>query len=153
MKNVTTFSEEMGKGNFKSDFKPLSEGDTLGNSLIQLRENLKTAAIEEEIRKREDERRNCSNQGIVRFREIFREHSEELDKLASRLLSELLKYLGTKVGGLLLIRSGPDSEKEIHLVASYAYDRVKHLQNTIQVGEGLVGRCISFTAQLDKADT
>ena len=65
LKNVTTFSEEMGKGNFKSDFKPLSDGDTLGNSLIQLRENLKTSAIEEEKRKREDERRNWSNQGIA----------------------------------------------------------------------------------------
>ena len=131
LKDLTTFSEEMGKGNFKSDFKPLSDDDTLGNSLIQLRENLKTAAIEEEKRKREDERRNWSNQGIARFSEILREHTGDLDKLASRLISELVKYLGAKVGGLFLIRSGIKEEKEIVLVASYAYDRVKHLQKTI----------------------
>ncbi len=142
LKDLTTFSEEMGKGNFKSNFKPLSEDDTLGNSLIQLRENLKTAAIEEEKRKREDERRNWSNQGIARFSEILREHTGDLEKLASRLISELVKYLGAKVGGLFLIRSGIKDEKEIVLVASYAYDRVKHLQKTIQVGEGLVGRCV-----------
>ena len=142
LKNVTKFSEEMGQGNFKSDFKPLSEGDTLGNSLIQLRENLKTAVSEEEKRKREDERRNWSNQGIARFSEILREHTGELDILGSRLISELVKYLGAKVGGLFLIRSREDGEKEIHLVASYAYDRVKHLQKTILVGEGLVGRCV-----------
>jgi GAF domain-containing protein len=41
-----------------------------------------------------------------------------------------------------LIRAGQTGEKEIYLVASYAYDRVKHLQKTIQVGEGLVGRCV-----------
>ena len=102
LKNLTTFSEEMGKGNFKSDFKPLSEGDTLGNSLIQLRENLRTATIEEEKRKREDERRNWSNQGIARFSEILREHTDDLDKLASRLISELVKYLGAQVGGCQL---------------------------------------------------
>jgi hypothetical protein len=142
LKNLTTFSEEMGKGNFKSGFKPLSDGDILGNSLIQLRENLRTAAIEEEKRKREDQRRNWSNQGIARFSEILREHTDDLDKLASKLISELVKYLGAKVGGLFLIRSGNNKEKEIELVASYAYDRVKHLQKSIQVGEGLVGRCV-----------
>jgi len=142
LKNLTTFSEDMGKGNFKSDFKPLSEGDTLGNSLIQLRENLRTATIEEEKRKREDERRNWSSQGIARFSEILREHTNDLDKLASKLISELVKYLGAQVGGLFLIRSGDKDEKEIYLVASYAYDRIKHLQKTIQVGEGLVGRCV-----------
>ena len=142
LKNLTHFSEEMGKGNFKSDFKPLSDGDTLGNSLIQLRENLRMATIEEEKRKREDERRNWSNQGIARFSEILREHTDDLDKLASKLISELVKYLGAKVGGLFLIRSGENGEKVIELVSSYAYDRVKHLQKTIQVGEGLVGRCV-----------
>lgn len=142
LKNLTTFSEEMSKGNFKSDFKPLSDGDTLGNSLIQLRENLRTASIEEEKRKREDERRNWSNQGIARFSEILREHSDDLDKLASKLISELVKYLGAQVGGLFLIRSGDKEERVIELVSSYAYDRVKHLQKSIQVGEGLVGRCV-----------
>ncbi len=142
LKDLTTFSEEMGKGNFKSDFKPLSDGDTLGNSLIRLRENLKSATIEEEKRKREDERRNWSNQGIARFSEILRENIDDLDKLSARLISELVKYLGAQVGGLFLIRSGDREEKEIDLVASYAYDRVKHLQKTIQVGEGLVGRCV-----------
>ncbi len=142
LKNLTTFSEEMGKGNFKSDFKPLSNGDILGNSLIQLRENLRTATIEEEKRKREDERRNWSNQGIARFSEILREHTDDLDKLAGKLISELVKYLGAQVGGLFLIRSGDNKEKVIELVSSYAYDRIKHLQKTIQVGEGLVGRCV-----------
>jgi len=142
LKNLATFSEEMGKGNFKSDFRPLSDGDTLGNSLIQLRENLRTATIEEEKRKREDERRNWSNQGIARFSEILREHTDDLDKVASRLISELVKYLGAQVGGLFFIHTGDKDEKVIKLVASYAYDRVKHLQKTIQVGEGLVGRCV-----------
>jgi hypothetical protein len=142
LKNLTTFSEEMGKGNFKSGFKPLSDGDTLGNSLIQLRENLKMAASEEEKRKREDERRNWSNQGIARFSEILREYPDDLDTLARKLISELVKYLGAKVGGLFLIRSGENGEPAIELIASYAYDRVKHLQKTIQVGEGLVGRCV-----------
>jgi hypothetical protein len=142
LKNLANFSEEMGRGNFKSDFKPLSDVDTLGNSLMQLRENLRMATIEEEKRKREDERRNWSNQGIARFSEILREHTDDLGGLASKLISELVKYLGAQVGGLFLIRAGDKGEKEIELVSSYAYDRVKHLQKNIQPGEGLVGRCV-----------
>ena len=31
---------------------------------------------------------------------------------------------------------------DIELIASYAYERTKHIKKTIQSGEGLVGRCV-----------
>jgi hypothetical protein len=147
--NLSQFAGEIGKGNFKSDFSPLSEQDILGNSLIRLRESLKNAAIEEEKRKREDERRNWSNQGIARFSEIMREYSEDPGAQANKLISELVKYLGARVGGIFLIRPGEstpgDADAEpgdIELIASYAYDRTKHIKKVIKSGEGLVGRCV-----------
>jgi hypothetical protein len=142
LKDLSDFSEEIGKGNFNSEFSPLSEEDILGNSLITLREDLKNAAIEDEKRKREDERRNWSNQGIARFSEIMREHTGDIEGLTDRVVAELVKYLEARVGGIFLIRQNKDGEDIIELVASYAYDRKKHLEKTIMPGEGLVGRCV-----------
>jgi hypothetical protein len=142
LKDLSVFAEEIGKGNFKSDFTPLSENDILGNSLIRLREDLQNAAIEEEKRKREDERRNWSNQGIARFSDILREYSGDTKALGEKLISELVKYLEAKVGGIFLVRQGDGDPVTIDLVASYAYDRTKHLKKSIRPGEGLVGRCI-----------
>ncbi len=142
LKNLFNFSEEIGKGNFSGDFKPLSEDDVLGNSLIRLREDLKNAAIEDEKRQKEDERRNWSNQGIARFSEILREHSGKPEDLTGHVISDLVKYMGALVGGIFLIRKNKKGEDEIDLVASYAYNRKKHLQKKISPGEGLVGRCV-----------
>ncbi|MEY4110162.1 MAG: hypothetical protein RLZZ46_516, partial [Bacteroidota bacterium] len=41
LRETANFAEEIGKGNFNSDFIPLSESDTLGKSLITMRENLR----------------------------------------------------------------------------------------------------------------
>ncbi|HEC45078.1 MAG TPA: HAMP domain-containing protein [Bacteroides sp.] len=142
LRDLSVFAEEIGKGNFKSKFTPLSDKDTLGNSLIQLREDLQNAGIEEVKRKREDERRNWSNHGIARFSEILREYSGSSEDLANKLISELVNYLGARVGGIFLIRAKGDSPGDIELIASYAYDRTKHIKKTIQSGEGLVGRCV-----------
>lgn len=142
LRDLFDFSEEIGKGNFKSKFTPLSDRDMLGNSLIRLREDLQNATIEEEKRKREDKIRNWSNHGIARFSEILREYSGDHNTLANKLISELVKYLGAKVGGLFLIRSKDAESDVIELIASYAYDRTKHLKKSILPGEGLVGRCV-----------
>lgn len=142
LRDLSVFAEEIGKGNFKSEFTPLSKQDILGNSLIRLREDLKNAAIEEEKRKREDERRNWSNQGIARFSEILREYTGDAQTLADKLISELVNYLGARVGGIFLIRPGEDDPGDIELIASYAYERTKHIKKIIKSGEGLVGRCV-----------
>jgi len=140
--DLSVFAEEIGKGNFKSDFSPLSDRDILGNSLIRLREDLQNAVIEEEKRKREDERRNWSNQGIARFSEILREFTGDTQTLSNKLIAELVNYLGARVGGIFLIQSGNSGPGEINMIACYAYGRTKHLKKTIKPGEGLVGRCV-----------
>ena len=142
LKDLSDFSEEIGKGNFQSEFQPLSENDILGNSLIRLRKDLKNASIEDEKRKREDEGRNWSNQGIARFSEILREHTGDLQELTVNVIAELVKYLEASVGGIFLIQKEHDGKDVIELAASYAYDRQKYLKKKIMPGEGLVGRCI-----------
>lgn len=51
---TANFANEIGKGNFDSVFVPLSEDDTLGNSLINMRDSLKTYS--EDLEKQVTER-------------------------------------------------------------------------------------------------
>ena len=50
--NIFNFSLEIGKGNFDTHFDPLSEEDVLGHSLLDMRNELKKAADEENTAKR-----------------------------------------------------------------------------------------------------
>jgi len=141
LRSMSDFSQEIGKGNYDTEFQPLGDNDILGNSLISMREDLKNAAVEDQKRKEEDERRNWSTQGIARFSEILREYSNQFDELIFQVTSNLVKYLDANVGGLFLIRKGK-SEEYIELAASYAYNRKKFIKKKIEIGEGLVGRCV-----------
>lgn len=140
LKEISTFSIEIGKGNFNWPFQPLSEEDILGNSLIKMREELRNAAIEEEKRKKEDEQRNWATQGIAKFSEILRQNNNDLDELSSNIISNLVNYLGANQGGIF-IKEEEGDEIILRLSACYAYDRKKFLEKTFKPGEGLIGRC------------
>ena len=140
LKKTSDFSIEIGKGNFSSQFDPLSESDVLGNSLLAMRESLKEAKTEEEKRKVEDEIRGWTNEGLAKFAEILRLHSGDLEGLGSEIIKSLVKYVKINQGGIYLCQS--DENSHIDLVASFAYNRKKYLKKTIQPGEGLIGMCI-----------
>lgn len=140
LKILSNFSQEIGKGNYQSDFKPISEKDILGNSLLRMREDLKNAACEEAKRKEEDERRNWSTHGIARFGEILREYSGDFNELTYQIISNLVKYIGANVGGLFLFNSNNKEEKYLELAACFAFDKKKYMKKRILPGEGLAGR-------------
>ncbi len=140
LKDISNFSIEIGKGNFNCPFQPLSENDILGNSLIKMREELHNATLEEEKRKKEDEQRNWSTQGIAKFSEILRQNNNDLSELSTNIISNLVNYLGANQGGIF-IKEENDEEVILKLYACYAYDRKKFLEKAFNPGEGLVGRC------------
>ncbi len=142
LKAISNFSLQIGKGNFESDFKPLSDDDILGNALITMREELKKAAQDEEKRKKEDDQRNWATQGLAKFGEILRQNNNSIDDLSYNIISNLVKYLEANQGGLFLINTNDNADVLIELNACYAYDRKKFLEKRIEMGEGLVGRCV-----------
>lgn len=142
LKDVSEFANEIGKGNFDSSFKPLSEEDNLGNSLLSMRGELKKASEEEEKRKEEDAQRNWATQGEAKFGDILRQNNDDMEELSYNIISNLVKYLEANQGGLFLINNNDENDVFIELTSCYAYDRRKYKSKRIEMGEGLVGRCI-----------
>jgi methyl-accepting chemotaxis protein len=139
--NIFNFSLEIGKGNFDTQFSPLSEEDVLGHSLLDMRNELKKASEEEKRRKIEDEQRNWAAQGVARFSDILRKNTNELEELSYNIISNLVKYTNSNQGGIYVVNDNDRDHMFIEMKASYAYDRRKFISKQIEIGEGLIGRC------------
>lgn len=142
LKEISDFSNEIGKGNFNKSFTPLSKDDMLGNSLLRMRDDLKNASLEEEKRKWEDEQRNWATQGVAKFSELLRKDNENMEMLSYNIISNLVKYMNCNQGGLFILNDNDPENKYLELTACYAYNRRKYVSKQIEIGEGLVGRCV-----------
>src|SRR5690606_16561672 len=133
LKQTTMFAENIGKGNYKSEFRPLSEHDVLGNALLNMRDNLAKVA-------EEDKQRNWATEGMARFGEILRTNNNDLVKLADEIIRNLVKYLDANQGAIYIV-DDVDAEVEptMSMKACYAWDKKKFLEHQIHRGEGLAG--------------
>ena len=132
LRSTTLFAESIGKGSYDAEFDPLSEKDVLGNALIEMRNNLKNVA-------EEDERRNWATEGLAKFGDILRSNNSDLEKLTNEIIRNLVKYLQANQGGLFVI-DGDEGDEYLELKACYAWDKKKYLEQKIYKGHGLVGQ-------------
>ncbi len=139
LREKTKFAEQIGSGQLDTDIKLLSENDTLGQALVNMRDNLKEAKKLEEEYKLEDKKRQWANKAYAFFAELLRKNNENLEKLSDEIIKNVVKYLEANQGGIFL--QDKNEEKFLNLVAAYAYDRKKYLESKIEKGEGLVGTC------------
>ncbi len=144
LKQTTDFASAIGRGRFDTDYKPLSSDDVLGNSLIEMRQNLNQAKIDEEMRKREDDMRKWANEGLAKFNDILRQSSGNIPELSAIVIRELVHFLNANQGGVF-VQNKDDKTSYLDLVAAYAYGQDKKRQKRILLGEGLVG-----TAAIEK---
>ncbi|HAN77602.1 MAG TPA: hypothetical protein DCQ31_07420 [Bacteroidales bacterium] len=140
MKQTSEFAVAIGKGKYASNFKPLSDKDVLGNTLLGMKQSLEDASIEEQKRKQEDEQRSWINRGVNTFSDILRKNSDDFVALADEVIINLVKYLKANQGGLFVVEENMD-DKYLELRAAYAYNRKKYLEKRIRIGEGLIGMC------------
>jgi PAS domain S-box-containing protein len=135
LKAKVEFAENIGKGNYESNFELLSADDTMGSALIQMRDNLKQAADD-------DRKRNWATEGLAKFADILRSGNDNLSELSDNIIGHLVKYMGASQGALFLINDDNLQDTFIELVACYAYNRKKYLNKRIELGEGVAGQCI-----------
>ncbi len=134
LKATTLFAENIGKGSYTSDFKPLSDSDVLGNALINMRDNLSRVADE-------DKKRNWATEGLAKFGEILRTNTNDLGKLTDEIILSLVKYLKGNQGAIYIVddvESG--DEPTMSMKSCYAWDKKKFLNHKIHKGEGLAGQ-------------
>lgn len=135
LKAKVEFAENIGKGNYNSEFELLSEEDTMGEALIKMRDNLNQAA-------EDDRKRNWATEGLAKFADILRSRSENLSELSDSIVSNLVNYMKASQGALFLINDDNADDTYIELVACFAYNRKKYLNKRIELGEGITGQCI-----------
>ena len=131
-KRTATFAEKIGKGDLKADFKPQSEGDILGNALINMRDNL----VETEAR---DAERNWIVTGVAEISEILRSH-DSIDGLGDAVISYITEKIEAIQGAFYVVNDDDPSESLIEMKSAYAYHKKKYLDASFKFAEGLVGQ-------------
>jgi methyl-accepting chemotaxis protein len=142
LKRSTSFAHNIGEGKLDAEFRMLSDGDVLGNSLLEMRQSLQKADTEQAARKKEEEQRNWGTAGLAKFAEILRRDNDNMEVLAYNIIVNLVEYLGINQGGIFVMNDAEqEADRVLELKGCYAYDRQKFLQKQILPGEGLVGAC------------
>lgn len=141
LNNKAVSATNIGKGVYDSEISLLSEKDMLGKSLIEMRDSLKQAHLEEEKRKVEDQKRTWANEGFAKFADILRQNNTDLQILCDNVIKNIVKYLEANQGGIFLWNEEDKHEQFFELASTYAWDRKKYINKRIEKGEGLVGAC------------
>ncbi|MCQ2252775.1 MAG: GAF domain-containing protein [Bacteroidales bacterium] len=141
LQKTSDFAHAIGQGDFSSNYQPLSDKDVLGNSLLNMRKSLQNANKEAQKRQNEDIQRNWTTEGLAKFADILRHHTENVHELADDIMENLVKYIKANQGGIFLYQDQNPDDLYLELLSAYAYNKKKFIKKRIQVGEGLVGSC------------
>jgi PAS domain-containing protein len=135
------FTQLMNQDQFDTKLSVASNRDLLGNELIQLQQKIVETA-EKQARNEEDNlKRRYMNEGLARFGDILRSQSNDFSILGDNFIREMVKYLNAIQGGFFILDTTEKLAPALNLVSAFAFDRKKYLQQSIALGEGLVGTC------------
>ena len=95
LKGSADFAQRVGEGKYDTAYKPASENDILGMSLINMRNNL----IENE---RLDKERNWIVRGVAEISEILRMH-DSIDALGDDVIKFILDKIGAIQGAFYIV--------------------------------------------------
>ncbi len=125
---VVDLAERISRGDYAVEIEKRTDNDRLSAALNRMTRNLRDMT-------RDSERRNWLKTGQTQLNDRMR-GEPDLTDLGRSLITFLAKYLKAQIGAFYV----PDGNHCLHLVASYAYQKRKHLSNVFEVGEGLVGQ-------------
>lgn len=136
MNEATLFAHNIGSGKYDSQLNSLYLHDGLGKALTDMRLQLQQMADEES-------RRNWTVNGIAQFSELLREHQQSsITDMSDAYIRNLVRYLKANQGSIYLLNDEQPHAPFIELISSFAYDKKKYEQKTLEVGQGLVGQCM-----------
>ena len=141
LKDIAAYSRSLATGDYAGSYDSLSSEDELGDALNKLKISLMESLKDSETRRKEEENRTWSAQGLAKFSSLFRDAEDNLKDLSTLLMKELVNYTEADVGALFITQE-VEGEEDLSLVVSgsYAFDREKLIDRSFKFGEGLVGR-------------
>ncbi|MFC2152918.1 PAS domain-containing protein, partial [Bacteroidota bacterium] len=139
---IYRFVEKIRLGKIDSDYKVQGSDDVLGQSILDLRDNLKKNKEEEETRRFEDQQRNWVAEGLAKFGEILRKDTDNIEELSYNLISNLVKYVNANQGAIFIIEDEDEADKHLRMTACFAYERRKFADKRVEWGEGIIGATI-----------
>lgn len=131
VEQISEFADMIGKGEFDSDIEQLTGTGTLVSALINMKSKLSAG-------KQSELDHNWKAVGKERISEILRE-GKNVEEVANQVIYRLVRYIDV-VQGAFYKFSGKTNGALLKMVASFAYNRKKHLHKQFGVGQGLVGQ-------------
>ncbi len=135
-RKAAEFIKEVEKGNLSIEVSEDLRGSELGESLFSIKNHLARLSQEEK-------ERSWVNVGLAKFGDILRnKDSLDMKNLAEDILTNLVKYINANQGALFMLENDSSDGECLQMIACYAYDRKKHLDMRVGLGDGLVGQCV-----------
>lgn len=139
---IYRFVEKIRMGKIDAEYKVQGNDDVLGQSILDLRDDLKKNREEDEKRRKDDQQKNWIAEGLAKFGAILRADTENLEELSYNLVSNLVKYIDANQAALFIIEDEIESDKHLRMTACYAYDRRKFADKRVEWGEGSIGAAV-----------
>ena len=139
--NAVNFAKEIGSGNFNAEFRKVSDDDTLGQTLLEMRHSLQNAALELEKKQDEDRIHRWSTENSAKLMDLIRNSTDSLKKMGYDVLKFLIDKLEACQGALYVLQDSDPNDTYYEMISAVAYDRKKLIKLKIKPEEGLVGRC------------
>lgn len=128
------------KGKEKEIDESLLENSLLKTSFKNLISNLISIKKKEEERRKAEEEEKWISEGVMQISEVFKLNNENVVLLAEEIISQLVNYTKAAQGTIFIYDEDLDSEN-LKLVAGYAYNRKRYIEDKVPLGRGLVGAC------------
>lgn len=132
LRRTANFAHKIGEGAYDTDFTPLSDEDTLGNALLNMRDSIQNA-------EKRDTERNWIVTGVAEVGEILRSHNN-LEELGDEVIAYVADKINAIQGAFYVIDDQDKDDVQVVMRASYAYNKRKHLKANFKMAEGLVGQ-------------
>ena len=132
LRRTANFAHKIGEGAYDTEFTQISDQDTLGSALLNMRDSIQNA-------EKRDTERNWIVTGVAEVGEILRSHNN-LEELGNEVVAYVAKKINAIQGAFYVTDDDDKDNVLITMKASYAYNKQKHLKAQFKMAEGLVGQ-------------
>lgn len=132
---TTEFANKIGRQELDAEYKPLSDKDVLGLSLMHMRDSLKDSD-------KTERERSWVMDASSHVNDILRKH-DNVDPLSEEVLQYALKRINAIQGAFYVVTERDETNYKntwLEMKSSFAYNRKKYNHSKFRMAEGLVGQ-------------